>query len=92
MPLSVMLGSLYWTDAADDAILNQKFLEFCDWAENTARGRGLLTDFVYMNYALGSQDVLGGIGKENLSRMRKIKNTYDPHNLFGKYWKGGYKL
>jgi hypothetical protein len=32
------------------------------------------------------------IGDENLAKMRKIQEVYDPQGLFKNYWKGGYKL
>ncbi|KAJ6598665.1 hypothetical protein B0H10DRAFT_2085402 [Mycena sp. CBHHK59/15] len=90
--LILLLASLFWSDPADDAILIPKFQEFFEWTENEARQRGLLNRFLYMNYALGNQDVMGSVGEENLSRMRKIRDRYDPNDVFKKYWKGGYKL
>jgi hypothetical protein len=45
-----------------------------------------------MNYALGSQKVLKSIGFVNEAKMHKVQKTYDPSNLYGKYWVGGYKL
>ncbi|KAJ7938386.1 hypothetical protein B0H13DRAFT_1851822 [Mycena leptocephala] len=68
------------------------FQEFCEWAENEARQRGQLHRFVYMNYALGTQRVMESIGNENLAKMRKIQEVYDPQGLFKNYWKGGYNL
>ncbi|KAJ6598662.1 hypothetical protein B0H10DRAFT_2323983 [Mycena sp. CBHHK59/15] len=90
--LLLLLAALFWTDPADDAIFNDTFQQFTVWAQHEAATRGFLTPFIYMNYALGSQDVMGSIGSQNESKMRKIKGTYDPHDLFGKYWVGGYKL
>jgi hypothetical protein len=45
-----------------------------------------------MNYALGSQDILNSIGSANEAKMVKVQKQYDPQNLLGKYWIGGYKL
>lgn len=88
----VVLGAVSWLDAADDEVLKSKFQEFYDWSENMARERGLLARFLYMNYALGTQDVIGSVGEDNLKRMREIQRAYDPDDVFGKYWKGGFKL
>ncbi|KAJ7068998.1 hypothetical protein B0H15DRAFT_138774 [Mycena belliarum] len=90
--LVVFLVSALWSEPADDGIIKEKMLELMEWVERTARARGLLHPFIYMNYASGQQDVMGGIGAENLQRMRRAKTLYDPENQFGKYWKGGFKL
>ncbi|KAK7020330.1 Fad binding domain-containing protein [Favolaschia claudopus] len=90
--LVVALGMALWSDREDDEVLQAKTHELWRWAENTARERGLLHPFIYMNYASKLQDVMGSIGPKNLGRMRGIKERYDPSNRFGLYWKGGYKL
>ncbi len=86
------LGMALWSDQADDEIIKRSLQELWKWSENTARDRGLLHPFIYMNYASNLQDVMGSVGAENLERMRGIKNRYDPENRFGKCWKGGFKL
>ncbi|KAJ7765654.1 hypothetical protein B0H16DRAFT_1413132 [Mycena metata] len=90
--LIVALGMALWDDRADDEILKEKVHEHWKWSERTARERGLLHPFIYMNYASSLQDVMGGLGAENLAKMRKIKDQYDPEDRFGRYWKGGFKL
>jgi FAD/FMN-containing dehydrogenase len=81
-----------WSDRADDETLKAKVHELWKWSESTARDRGLLHPFIYMNYASSLQDVMGSIGPKNLERMRAIKDQYDPGNRLGKCWKGGFKL
>ncbi|KAJ7434670.1 hypothetical protein FB451DRAFT_1063217, partial [Mycena latifolia] len=88
----VLLGSAFWSDPADDEIIQEKVHELRRWAERTARDRGLLHPFIYMNYASDAQDVMGGVGTENLRKMRRVKSLYDPENRLGAYWKGGFKL
>ncbi|KAJ7184637.1 hypothetical protein C8R46DRAFT_1064684 [Mycena filopes] len=90
--LIVALGMALWSDRADDEILKAKVHEHWRWSERTARERGLLHSFIYMNYASSLQDVMGSLGAENLAKMRKIKDQYDPEDQFGRYWKGGFKL
>jgi FAD/FMN-containing dehydrogenase len=53
---------------------------------------GGLNDFVYMNYADKSQDVLGGYGAENVEFMKRVAKEYDPHGVFQKLCPGGWKL
>ncbi|KAJ7041888.1 hypothetical protein C8F04DRAFT_1230037 [Mycena alexandri] len=88
----VVLFMASWSDPADDEQLKEKTQEHCRYSEHTARERGLLHPFIYMNYASSVQDVMGSLGEETRARMRKIKNLYDPENRFGLYWKGGFKL
>ncbi|KAJ7490895.1 hypothetical protein FB451DRAFT_627038 [Mycena latifolia] len=90
--LVLLLGLAVWSDPADDEIIQEKMHELQRWAERTARDRGLLHPFIYMNYASDAQDVMGGVGAENLREMRRVKDLYDPENRFGAYWKGGFKL
>lgn len=86
------LGSVSWLDPADDDVVEAAFTEYMEWSQNAARERGVLSPFLYMNYAHGTQDVLGGIGSKNIDRMRSIRHAHDPHGYFKKYWKGGFKL
>ncbi|KAJ6630385.1 hypothetical protein B0H10DRAFT_984870 [Mycena sp. CBHHK59/15] len=90
--LVMVLGSALWSDPGDDEILKAKIHEHMRWSEAAARERGLLHPFIYMNYACDIQDIMGSIGEKNLLEMRRIKKLYDPENMFGKYWKGGFKL
>jgi hypothetical protein len=90
--MAVLLAALFWTDPADDAIFNDTFNKFTVWAQAEATRRGFMTNYLYMNYALGSQPVLHSIGAANEAKMRLVQKTYDPSNLYGKYWVGGYKL
>ncbi|KAJ7041887.1 hypothetical protein C8F04DRAFT_110770 [Mycena alexandri] len=90
--LIVALGMVLWDDRADDEILKEKVHEHWRWSERTARERGLLHPFIYMNYASSLQDVMGSLGVENQAKMRKIKYQYDPEDRFARYWKGGFKL
>ncbi|KAJ7765655.1 hypothetical protein B0H16DRAFT_1523874 [Mycena metata] len=88
----VVLLMASWSDPADDEMLREKIQEYLRYSEQTARERGLLHPFIYMNYASGMQDVMGSLSEENRARMQKIKDVYDPENRFGLYWKGGFKL
>lgn len=88
----MLLGSVFWDDSKDDAIMKEKMAEHSSWIETTARKRGLLHSFIYMNYAAGSQNVYDGLGAGNREKMVEIKERYDPENVFGRYWRGGFKL
>jgi FAD/FMN-containing dehydrogenase len=89
---SVLLGCSFWVSPEDDEIVKQKTREHLAWAESTARERGLLKPFIYPNYANGIQDIFHGFGQQNLQKMRQVRDVYDPENVFGRYWRGGFKL
>ncbi|OTB02040.1 hypothetical protein M426DRAFT_25053 [Hypoxylon sp. CI-4A] len=51
-----------------------------------------LLDWIYMNYADSTQDVLAGYGAENVKFMRDVADKYDPHQVFQKLCPGGFKI
>ncbi|RYP50624.1 hypothetical protein DL768_003906 [Monosporascus sp. mg162] len=53
---------------------------------------GGLMEWLYMNYADKSQDVLRSYGSENLEKMRKVAAKYDPDQVFQKLCRGGWKI
>lgn len=57
-----------------------------DW---TSSHKEMIKPYVYLNYASGDQDVYGDV---DLQRYWDVKNKYDPQNLLGKHWAGGFKL
>lgn len=50
-----------------------------------------MTQFIYANYAMGTQHVLESYGDERIRKMRVVKEKYGPDDLL-KLWKGGWKL
>lgn len=88
----VLLGTVFWADGKDDEVMSQKTHDLTILFESMARERDLLHPFIYMNYASGSQNVYGGLGEENYGKLKEVKNKYDPDNVFGRYWFGGFKL
>ncbi|KAJ7437430.1 hypothetical protein B0H11DRAFT_2107138 [Mycena galericulata] len=88
----LLLGCSFWASPEDDESIKQKTRELLSWAESTARERGLLKPFIYPNYALGIQAIFKGFGQQNLEKMRRVRDVYDPRNVFGRYWRGGFKL
>ncbi|KIK51148.1 hypothetical protein GYMLUDRAFT_50717 [Collybiopsis luxurians FD-317 M1] len=88
----LFLGSVSWSNSADDGICAAKVTEYLRLTESIARSRNLLDKFLYMNYANGGQKVYEGIGNDNYNRMKAIQKVYDPDSLFHCCWKGGFKL
>jgi hypothetical protein len=82
-----------WTNPDDDVVLEEATDKVSAWAEEEARKRGILNDFIYLNYADGKQPVYErAIVPEDMKRMRRVKKTYDTAGTFEELWIGGYKL
>ncbi|KAJ6582698.1 hypothetical protein DFH09DRAFT_912392, partial [Mycena vulgaris] len=76
----------------DDIVLKAAIQEYLSWARETAGQRGVLNKFIYLNYALGTQEVMTSVGGANVARLRSVRSIYDPQSMFRKYWAGGHKL
>lgn len=61
-------------------------------AKEEAKARGLYNRFIYVNYAGPYQNVIPGYGEENLARLKKVAEKYDPRAVFQTLQPGGYKL
>lgn len=51
-----------------------------------------LADWIYLNYADKSQDVLASYGADNVRFMKDVAHKYDPQQVFQKLCPGGFKL
>ncbi|KAK6354808.1 hypothetical protein TWF696_003941 [Orbilia brochopaga] len=60
--------------------------------EARARARNVYHPFKYMNYANGTQDVLGSYGTNSARRLQSVKRRVDPANDFGTLIKGRYRI
>lgn len=49
-------------------------------------------DWLYLNYADSSQDVLASYGLENVAIMREVSRRYDPAGVFQRLCPGGFKI
>lgn len=57
-----------------------------------AKDIGAYNEFIYLNYADKSQNVLQGYGAENLDYLRRVAQQYDPSGAFQTQVPGGYKV
>lgn len=66
-----------------------------DWYDGVlhyAKGLGLWKDWIYLNYADGSQSPLSTIGEANIRTIREAALKYDPHGVFQTKCPGGFKV
>jgi hypothetical protein len=81
-----------WNLAKDDARVEAAATRLCDRAVALAKEMKLDDPFIYMNYASLDQPVYAGYGQKNLARLQVVKKKYDPANVFGRLWRGYFKL
>ena len=56
------------------------------------QAKNLSSEFIYMGDAGDFQDPFAGFPLENVQRMRKIRDAYDPLGVFTRLNWGGFKL
>ncbi|ESK86560.1 fad binding domain-containing protein [Moniliophthora roreri MCA 2997] len=82
-----------WTNSRHDEVIEEATNKLGAWAEKEAARRGLLNDFIYLNYANKNQPVYErSMTREDIARMRRTKEMYDSTGIFDKLWRGGFKL
>lgn len=96
--LSTNLTSAVWqtylawkTPSLDDqfhAWGNQYIDELAKFADSVGAGN----PFIYLDYAYKTQDPLASYGEENLAKMKKVAEKYDPEGVFQTMVPGGFKL
>ena len=81
-----------WSNEADDKALQGAADSLIEQVTQLTRKAGKANDWIYLNYALQDQDVLGGYGAENLAKIKNAAKKYDPDGDFQKLVPGGYKI
>ncbi|KAF2127464.1 FAD-binding domain-containing protein, partial [Dothidotthia symphoricarpi CBS 119687] len=84
--------SLSWSNAADDAVMEQFLLDVNAQIEKKLVKRKLTTPYVYLNDADKGQDVWKGYKKENVARLKRVRSKYDPARVFTDLMPGGFKV
>ena len=52
----------------------------------------LFNEYIYLNYALPSQDPISGYGAANVAALKAASKKYDPEQVFQTLVPGGFKL
>lgn len=90
--LVLCLISATWDTPADDAQITSVAKSLDAQIVAAAKAKGLFDEWIYLNYADGSQDPIGGYGAESGARLRTVSRKYDPEQVFQKNVPGGFKL
>ncbi|KAI0814719.1 putative FAD-binding oxidoreductase [Xylaria sp. FL0064] len=81
-----------WWDAEDDAVANEAAASLVAKVEDAAKSSGQHVDYIFMNDAAVTQDVIGHYGKRSVAKLRAVQQRYDPREVFQKLVPGGFKL
>ncbi|KAJ4374644.1 hypothetical protein N0V86_007517 [Didymella sp. IMI 355093] len=91
-PLFHVLLYSAWNSSSDDAAMMTAAKSFIDTTRAMGKERGLNSDYIYMPYASGYQEVVTSYGAENQRKLKTVATRYDPQGVFQKLQPGGFKL
>ncbi|KAK3325029.1 hypothetical protein B0H66DRAFT_491692, partial [Apodospora peruviana] len=70
----------------------KKWIEDIKEYANSILEEGGVQDWIYLNYADRSQDVIGSYGEENVRKIRDVAARYDSKEVFQRLCPGGFKV
>jgi len=88
----ILLGSLAVNGQMQEAIGREKMMAWKRDIEDYSRSLDAQVEYYYMNYADGTQDVIGSYGDERVQMALEVARKYDPTGVFQKRVVGGFKL
>ncbi|KAI8626715.1 6-hydroxy-D-nicotine oxidase [Xylariaceae sp. FL1651] len=81
-----------WQLESDDELAQQAINDLVAATRNAAKKEDLLLDYLCMNFANASQDVLNSYGKDNVDTMREMAKKFDPKRVFQDLQNDGFLL
>ena len=84
--------TIQWSLASDDTAVNAAVNTLLSQSIALAKSKGLYNNYLYMNYALQSQDPIASYGPVNKANLEVVSRVYDPKQVFQKLVPGGFKL
>ncbi|CAE7117521.1 unnamed protein product [Rhizoctonia solani] len=91
-PLVSINYQFSWTQSADDKKVYAAIDKLIATSMNIAKSQNRLAQYIYLNYASSNQKPLESYGPAQLDFLRKVKAKYDPHGVFEKLSRGGFKI
>jgi hypothetical protein len=82
----------HFDDAGATQGLNHALKRFVEMFDKVAEEEGAGSKWVYLNFAAGWQDPLGGYGEHVVRRLRGVARRYDPGGFWQKQLQGGFKV
>lgn len=90
--LVIMNWNIAWLNSTGDEAVKKAADVFLQQARDLGRERGVLDEYVYLNYAQQEQNPIASYGEENVKFLRNVSRRYDPEGVFQKLVPGGFKL
>ncbi|KAI0970124.1 hypothetical protein F4678DRAFT_147969 [Xylaria arbuscula] len=90
--LVVALLTITWSEASDDALVNEAAHNLMAAIEDAARQIGDLDPYLYLNYADKDQDPIASYGAASVSRLQEVRDRVDPRGIFTHQVPGGFKI
>ncbi|KAH7355749.1 hypothetical protein BKA66DRAFT_403681, partial [Pyrenochaeta sp. MPI-SDFR-AT-0127] len=84
--------AISWSNAADDAEIQQLLLDVNTEIEDKLAKEDLLIAYIYLNDANKGQPVFENYGKHNVRKLKQIRAKYDPERVFTDLMPGGFKV
>ncbi|KAI8268133.1 hypothetical protein K4K58_006224 [Colletotrichum sp. SAR11_239] len=85
--------TVVWSEASDDAKIDQFLADFDTHVTSQINALGgVMSPFLYLNYAGAGQPVFPGYTGDNLQKMKDIRAKYDPDLIFTNLMPGGWKV
>ncbi|CAG7942319.1 unnamed protein product [Penicillium salamii] len=81
-----------WKNAADDDLFNELARSALKELTAYSKSIGADNEYIYLNYADGSQNPLAGYGPKNVEYIRRIAKKYDSEGVFQTQVPGGFKI
>ncbi|KAI0382413.1 hypothetical protein F5Y04DRAFT_279702 [Hypomontagnella monticulosa] len=84
--------SMTWSNIADDYAVDKAARALVATIERDIEALDALDRFRYVNYAAPWQQPIQGYGEASMSRMKAIREAYDPKLVFTDVVPGGFKI
>ncbi|KAM0548751.1 hypothetical protein ACHAPJ_009747 [Fusarium lateritium] len=81
-PATAFMVSVSWDDPSDDDRITAFIERAIARAKEFVVAQDALVPWLYINYALKSQDVFASYGKKNHKRLKSIQKAVDPQGIF----------
>lgn len=90
--LMILDLTVQWSLAVNNSAVNKASQTLINGVAAAARKKGLLHEYIYLNYAMKSQNPIASYGSGNIANMKAMSKKFDPEQVFQKLVPGGFKL
>ena len=84
--------AIQWNSTQDDERVMNAARKIINRGNETAYSLALGHRFIYQNYAAAEQNVFPSYGAETHSKLKAVREKYDPEGVFTKLQPGYFKL